>query len=205
MMSLFVSRCMSSLSISSHMMTASLLLSLLFSFNYALIALQHRYRHASPYSSTIIESNYHHQSFRMDDLFSTRQQSTVNSIQMNDEKKVILSDDFARVDTRLPWDQSIAPNRDLSYMPLLTHLLELMRRNDMHEVQLDKKFQYNESKVKPARIGNMCFESEQFRKVRVTYFDGGDSVQVNKLGPDAYSLHVRQFTSLLPMIAITTL
>jgi hypothetical protein len=69
-------------------------------------------------------------------------------------------------------------------MPLLTHLLKLMRRNDMREVQLDKKFQYNESKVKPARIGNMCFESQQFRKIRVTYFDGGDSVQVES---DTYS------------------
>jgi len=91
---------------------------------------------------------------------------------------VMLSDDFARVDTRLPWDQSIAPNRELSYMPLLTHLLEVMHRNGMHEVQLEKKFQYKESEVKPARIGNMCFESHLFRKIRVTYFDGGDSVQV---------------------------
>jgi len=152
-------------------MRAALFLSLLFSFNYALLALQNQYRHASPYSSTISVSNHHHQSYR-------RQQSTVNSIQVDDHKKVMLSDDFALVDKRLPWDQSIAPNRDLSYMPLLTHLLKLMRRNDMREVQLDKKFQYNESKVKPARIGNMCFESQQFRKIRVTYFDGGDSVQV---------------------------
>ena len=143
----------------------------------------------------------------MDSILSMRQQqSTVNSINLlvDDNKKAMLSDDFARVDTRLPWDQSIAPNRDLSYMPMLTHLLELIRRNDMHEVQLDKKFQYNESKVKPARIGNMCFESQQFRKIRLTYFDGGDSVQV---GTDAYFLLVGQLplsihTSLL-MIAIT--
>ena len=168
---------MFSLSSVSRTMRAALFLSLLFSFNYALLALQNQYRHASPYSSTISVSNHHHQSYR-------RQQSIVNSIQVDDQKKVMLSDDFALVDKRLPWDQSIAPNRDLSYMPLLTHLLKLMRRNDMREVQLDKKFQYNESKVKPARIGNMCFESQQFRKIRVTYFDGGDSVQVES---DTYS------------------
>jgi len=168
---------MSTLSSGSHRMRVALLLLLWVNLNNAFIALQQQYRSALPYSSTIIESNYHHQSYRMDGILSMRHPSTIHPI-LVDPKKVMLSDDFARVDTRLPWDQSIAPNRELSYMPLLTHLLEVMHRNGMHEVQLEKKFQYKESEVKPARIGNMCFESHLFRKIRVTYFDGGDSVQV---------------------------
>jgi 15,16-dihydrobiliverdin:ferredoxin oxidoreductase len=32
--------------------------------------------------------------------------------------------------------------------------------------------------VKPAKIGNLCFRGGNFRKIRVTYFDAGDGVQV---------------------------
>lgn len=78
----------------------------------------------------------------------------------------------------LPWKQSINPTRDLTYMPMFESHLEKMGLLNMKQVSLEEKFIYRESDVKPARMGNMCFQNEHFRKVRLTYFDGGDSVQV---------------------------
>lgn len=82
---------------------------------------------------------------------------------------------------RLPWTKSINPDRDLSYMPMLNLMLDKMKNMKMNEVTLDEKFQYCESNVKPAKIGNLCFENEFYRKIRITYFDAGDSVQVTNI------------------------
>jgi len=37
---------------------------------------------------------------------------------------------------------------------------------------------YNENKWKKARIVNLCFQSEEYRKIRMTYYDAGDKTQV---------------------------
>jgi 15,16-dihydrobiliverdin:ferredoxin oxidoreductase len=63
-------------------------------------------------------------------------------------------------------------------MPMLNIQLELIHKMGMKQVSLDEKFVNCDSQVKPARIGNMCFTSDKFRKVRLTYFDGGENVQV---------------------------
>lgn len=79
----------------------------------------------------------------------------------------------------LPWDQSITPSRDLTYMPLFESTLAKIRSMPgMKEIPLESKFVHHASTVKPARIGNMAFQNEQFRKIRLTYFDAGDAVQV---------------------------
>jgi 15,16-dihydrobiliverdin:ferredoxin oxidoreductase len=78
----------------------------------------------------------------------------------------------------LPWTSSITPTRTLTYMPMLEAQLELMHQMGMEQVAMEEKFVYRTSDVKPARIGNLEFRNEQFRKVRLTYFDGGDAVQV---------------------------
>jgi 15,16-dihydrobiliverdin:ferredoxin oxidoreductase len=78
----------------------------------------------------------------------------------------------------LPWQQSIDPNRHLTYMDMLTSQLELIQSLGMKEVNLEQKFAYQTSDRKPARISNLCFKNDQFRKVRLTYFDAGESVQV---------------------------
>eukprot|EP00957_Ditylum_brightwellii_P022330 1685346-Ditylum_brightwellii.AAC.1 len=36
---------------------------------------------------------------------------------------------------------------------------------------------YNENKWKKARIVNLCFQSEEYRKIRMTYYDAGDKTQ----------------------------
>ena len=78
----------------------------------------------------------------------------------------------------LPWTESVDRKRDLVYMPMLRHQLAVMQQLGMTEVPLSDTFTYRTSTVKPARIGNTCYQSDRFRKVRLTYFDAGDSVQV---------------------------
>ena len=80
--------------------------------------------------------------------------------------------------SRLPWMESIDRNRELVYMPMLAKQLEVMAQLGMVEEPLPESFAYRTSTVKPARIGNVCFHNDRFRKVRLTYFDAGDSVQV---------------------------
>ena len=79
---------------------------------------------------------------------------------------------------RLPWDISINPKRKLVYMPFLKVQLEAMKEMGMTSESVDDTFISKSSSVKPARIGNMLFSNDKFRKVRLTYFDAGDNVQV---------------------------
>ena len=78
----------------------------------------------------------------------------------------------------LPWKASISPSRTLAYMPALENQLDLIRLLGMKCVSMEERFLYRSSGVKPARIGNLCFSCDRFRKVRLTYFDAGESVQV---------------------------
>jgi hypothetical protein len=78
----------------------------------------------------------------------------------------------------LPWDASLQADRTLSYMPMFTHQLQKIHRRKMKVTSIDERLAYRYSHIKPARIGNMCFECDRFRKVRMTYFDGGDAIQV---------------------------
>lgn len=63
-------------------------------------------------------------------------------------------------------------------MPMFDHHLEVLERLGMMPVDMEDLFTTRQSSVKEARIGSMCFQNEKFRKVRLTYFDGGDAVQV---------------------------
>ena len=78
----------------------------------------------------------------------------------------------------LPWSTSIEPTRELVYMPMLNYQLDKMKSMAMKEETLAKDFEVKSSSVKPAKIGNMCFSNDKFRRVRLTYFDAGDNVQV---------------------------
>jgi hypothetical protein len=78
----------------------------------------------------------------------------------------------------LPWKQSIDTSRTLSYMPMLESTLKTMNQYNFKRCKIDDKFHYQTSSLKPARISSMSFENEVFRKVRMTYFDAGESVQV---------------------------
>ncbi len=49
----------------------------------------------------------------------------------------------------------------------------------MEKVGIEESFVCKLSNgAKPARIGSICFKNDKFRKVRMTYLDAGDNVQV---------------------------
>ena len=93
------------------------------------------------------------------------------------EKNSGLTDEKSEI-SPLPWTESIKATRNLTYMPMLRHHLEMMKELDMTEVSIEEEFVYQNSKTRPARIASMCFQNDKFRKVRFTYFDAGDAVQV---------------------------
>lgn len=89
----------------------------------------------------------------------------------------ILLDGVGRTES-LPWSHSIHPARELTYMPMFRDQLGKLSELNMRKIPIDERFVDRQSSVKPARIGSMCFQNEKFRKVRMTYFDAGDAVQV---------------------------
>lgn len=78
----------------------------------------------------------------------------------------------------LPWRTSVLDSRKLSYMSMLDIQLHMMKSLGMEECSIDESLICRHSTVKTARIGNMQFRNNIFRKVRLTYFDAGDAVQV---------------------------
>ena len=95
-------------------------------------------------------------------------------------KMITLSEDDANEELDFPWLTSILPSRDLTYMPMLQDQLNMMRDLGMEKIETVLKFKEQRSSVKSARIHNLSFRNDKFRKVRMTYFDAGDNVQVLK-------------------------
>ncbi|CAM9517808.1 unnamed protein product [Scytosiphon promiscuus] len=81
----------------------------------------------------------------------------------------------------LPWTGSMAgPEFPLTYMPFMEHLLNVLARSfgDMTALPLADRLAFVENPDKNARMLSMSFASPEVRKVRLTYFDAGDKVQV---------------------------
>jgi hypothetical protein len=85
----------------------------------------------------------------------------------------------SRVENQFPWKSSIVPSKELSYMRFFNHQLSILKKLNYKEISLESHMATKDSAVKPARIGNLCFEGGKFRKIRMTYFDGGENVQVS--------------------------
>ena len=77
------------------------------------------------------------------------------------------------------WTTSVSEKRDVVYSTALQDQIEMIRKLGMKEVEIEEEFQLQFSQVKEARIANMQFEGDRFRKVRMTYFDAGPNVQVS--------------------------
>lgn len=87
----------------------------------------------------------------------------------------------------MPWKTSIDPSafvdEELLYMPFWDHQLQFLRDNltDLRVVSCtngETDFSYNENTQKKARIVNLCLSSKEYRKIRLTYYDAGDTTQV---------------------------
>jgi 15,16-dihydrobiliverdin:ferredoxin oxidoreductase len=86
----------------------------------------------------------------------------------------------------MPWKSSIDPkvkDDDLLYMPFWEWQMQFMEENftnlkvvPCHNGKTD--FSYNENEKKKARIVNLCATSDEYRKIRMTYYDAGEATQV---------------------------
>lgn len=87
----------------------------------------------------------------------------------------------AEVSHGMPWTESIdSKAQDLLYMPFWEWQMEFMKENlsNLRAVQCRPDFSYIENGKKKARMVNLCFSSDEYRKIRMTYYDAGDNTQV---------------------------
>lgn len=84
----------------------------------------------------------------------------------------------------MPWSDSIGESDypdPLLYMPFwewqLGHMKESLTNLRADESSL-ADFGYMDNKDKKARIVNQCYSSDEYRKIRMTYYDAGDNTQV---------------------------
>lgn len=81
----------------------------------------------------------------------------------------------------MPWTESIdAKAQDLLYMPFWEWQMEFMKDNlsNLRVEQCRPDHAYAENGKKKARMVSLCFKSDEYRKIRMTYYDAGDNTQV---------------------------
>lgn len=92
----------------------------------------------------------------------------------------------AEAENGMPWKTSIdaSVEDELLYMPFWEWQMDFMEENltDLKVVECKNEkgtdFSLNVNEKKKARIVNVCFSSKEYRKIRMTYYDAGDSTQV---------------------------
>ena len=105
--------------------------------------------------------------------------------------------------TGMPWKESITPHQytqpirrqrkrrrntneneasssSLLYMPFWDRQLQFMEDNltNLRRVPVEEELSYRENGDGTARIVNHCYASDEYRKIRMTYYDAGDKTQV---------------------------
>ena len=101
----------------------------------------------------------------------------------------------------MPWRDSIVPHQyteptrrkrrrndgeaygyasSLLYMPFWNRQLQFMEDNltNLRRIHVEDELSYRENEDGTARIVNYCFASDEYRKIRMTYYDAGDKTQV---------------------------
>lgn len=100
--------------------------------------------------------------------------------------ELTLTVDEAEAVHGMPWKSSIDPkvtDEELLYMPFWEWQMRFMKENltKLRVVSCSNgitDFSYNENTQKKARIVNLCLASDEYRKIRLTYYDAGDNTQV---------------------------
>lgn len=121
-------------------------------------------------------------------------ESFFESVTRADLEKTMLGESIlsSKIDSEaakhgMPWKTSIDKDafkgEELLYMPFWEWHLSFMKENlsNLRVVSCsnDKTdFGYNDNKAKKARIVNICLASDEYRKIRMTYYDAGDNTQV---------------------------
>mmetsp|Transcript_18889 Transcript_18889/g.27941 ORF Transcript_18889/g.27941 Transcript_18889/m.27941 type:complete len:331 (-) Transcript_18889:65-1057(-) len=83
----------------------------------------------------------------------------------------------------MPWKESIDQVQELTFMPFWNHQIDFMKCHltDLKMVDVcdrGKTQDFSLAISKGVRMGNLCFSSEEFRKIRMTYYDAGKQTQV---------------------------
>lgn len=87
----------------------------------------------------------------------------------------------------MPWKSSIDPALEedaLLYMPFWEWQMDFMKDSlsNLRALPCTSEdgtdFTYNDNEKKKARIVSTCFASDEYRKIRMTYYDAGDGCQV---------------------------
>ena len=95
--------------------------------------------------------------------------------------------DDAKAVHGMPWRDTIGRTDEadpLLYMPFWEWQLDFMETSltNLHPISCDTEsgadVSLNVNPDKRARIVNHCYASDEYRKIRMTYYDAGDSVQV---------------------------
>mmetsp|Transcript_1169 Transcript_1169/g.2702 ORF Transcript_1169/g.2702 Transcript_1169/m.2702 type:complete len:418 (+) Transcript_1169:112-1365(+) len=99
----------------------------------------------------------------------------------------VMSVEEASMEHGMPWETTFGRSEEtdpLLYMPFWKWQLDFMSSSltNLHPIECstlnDIDVSYNENKEKRARIVNHCYASNEYRKIRMTYYDAGDAVQV---------------------------
>jgi len=84
----------------------------------------------------------------------------------------------------MPWKDTIGKSeseKPLIYMDFWEWQIDFMKETLTNLRPLDcdlDKYSYNENTDKKARIVSQCYRSDEYRKIRMTYYDAGDNTQV---------------------------
>ncbi len=93
----------------------------------------------------------------------------------------------------MPWGESIEPGNPLTFMPYYVWTENMLSRlTNLRRLPTSSEYQYKEksppqhqqnrgSHGKKARIINESYQSDEYRKIRLTYYDAGDTQVFNSL------------------------
>ena len=93
----------------------------------------------------------------------------------------------AQVAHGMPWSDTIGQSdheEPLLYMPFWEWQIEHMKTSltnlkcDDDTLDANPSFAFNSNPDKKARIVSQCYTSDEYRKIRMTYYDAGDNTQV---------------------------
>jgi 15,16-dihydrobiliverdin:ferredoxin oxidoreductase len=103
--------------------------------------------------------------------------------QQNSSDPSYFSIDQAESAHGMPWTETIGLTDQMDpllYMPFWEWQMKHMKENltNLQPCDSVSKFSYKENTDKKARIVSHCYKSDEYRKIRMTYYDAGDNTQV---------------------------
>lgn len=110
-------------------------------------------------------------------------EAEVSLKRFNSSHEPSISVEEAQVAHGMPWSDTIGKSKEenpLLYMPFWEWQMKFMKENltNLRPSDCVTEFEYKDNEDKKARIVNQCYQCDEYRKIRMTYYDAGDSTQV---------------------------